>query len=421
MNAPFYKFGLFGDEASFIIAFFIGIGFGFFLERAGFGSARKLAAQFYFRDLSVLKVMFTAIITAMTGLYVLSRFGMVDLSLVYLVPTFLVPQIAGGLLLGVGFVIGGYCPGTSCVSAATGRIDGMVYIAGMIAGLLGFGEVYPFIVNFDHSTSMGQITLPKLFDLPYGLLVFAVVLMALGAFAAGEWAEKKFGGKEPDPDGSLIGASRRLTPVRALALGLAAVGLFAAFAGDPYRGNRTTIDTKDLAMRVGKGADLIEPVQLADWIIQGRSDFRLVDLRPQKDYAIYHIQSAQNLPLASLTPDFAAHSEKILLYSDDSLEAEKAWFLLEAQGYKSVYIVSGGLQGWKDFVLFPIKPQAATDSAFERQAPVARFFGGAPQTANASAATAATVALPKLAPPPLPAAVPTGNSTAQPRKKKEGC
>ena len=64
MNAPFYKFGLFGDEASFILAFVIGIGFGFFLERAGFGSGRKLAAQFYLRDLSVLKVMFTAIITA---------------------------------------------------------------------------------------------------------------------------------------------------------------------------------------------------------------------------------------------------------------------------------------------------------------------------------------------------------------------
>ena len=85
MNAPFYKFGLFGDEASFVIAFLIGIGFGFFLERAGFGSARKLASQFYLCDLSVLKVMFTAIITAMTGLYVFSRLGMLDLSLVFFV------------------------------------------------------------------------------------------------------------------------------------------------------------------------------------------------------------------------------------------------------------------------------------------------------------------------------------------------
>ena len=279
MNAPFYKFGFFGDEASFIIAFVIGIGFGFFLERAGFGSGRKLAAQFYLRDLSVLKVMFTAIITAMTGLYLLSRLGLVDLSLVYLVPTFLVPQIVGGLLLGFGFVIGGYCPGTSCVSAVTGRIDGMVYVAGMFAGLVGFAEFYPHLQNFVNMTPMGQITLPRLFNLPYGLLVFAVVLMALGAFMAGEWAEKKFGGKEPDPKGSLIGQPWRLNSVRGLAVALLAFGLVAAVSGDPYRGSHTTIDTKDLALRAARGADSIQATDLANWIIQGRNDFTLVDLR----------------------------------------------------------------------------------------------------------------------------------------------
>ena len=155
---------------------------------------------------------------------------MVDLSLVYLVPTFLVPQIVGGLLLGFGFVIGGYCPGTSCVAAVTGRIDGMVYVAGMIAGLLGFAEFYPYIQNLVTITPMGQITLPRLFNLPYGLLVFAVVLMALGAFMAGEWAEIKFGGKKPDPKGSLIGRPWRFTPVRVLAMSLlAAAGFVAAF------------------------------------------------------------------------------------------------------------------------------------------------------------------------------------------------
>lgn len=420
MNAPFYKFGFFGDEASFVIAFVTGIGFGFVLERAGFGSSRKLAAQFYLRDLSVLKVMFTAIITAMVGLYLLSRLGMVDLSLVYLVPTFLLPQIVGGLLLGIGFVIGGYCPGTSCVSAATGRIDGMVYIAGMFAGLLGFGEVYPSIVNFAHSTSMGQITLAKLFDLPYGLLVFAAVIMALGAFAAGEWAEKKFGGQPPDPNGSLIGAARRLTPVRGLALTLAALGLVAAVGGDPYRGHHTSIDTKQLAMTVGKGVDLLEPTQLADWIIQGRNDFRVVDLRSEKNFAAYHIPTAQNLPLASLTPDFASHNDKIILCSDDSLEAAKAWFLLEAQGFQSVSVLNGGLQGWKDFVLFPIKPQGATDTAFERQAQVARYFGGEPRALGAGSAVVAAEALPKLAPPPVPI-LPQADKSAAPRKKKEGC
>ena len=80
MNAPFYKFGAFGDEASLIVAFLIGIGFGFFLERAGFGSAKKLAAQFYLNDLAVFKVMFTAIVTAMLGVIYLSWIGFLDLT-----------------------------------------------------------------------------------------------------------------------------------------------------------------------------------------------------------------------------------------------------------------------------------------------------------------------------------------------------
>lgn len=195
MNAPFYKFDMFGDEISLIIAFVIGIGFGFFLERAGFGSGRKLAAQFYFYDMSVLKVMFSAIVTAMLGVFYLSWIGFMDLSLVYLNPTYLAPQMVGGLLLGFGFVIGGYCPGTSAVACSTGRIDAMVYLLGIFGGIFAFGFVFPLFKEFYYSTPMGQITLPQLFNIPYGVLVFAVVAMAIGAFAAAEWGEKKMAGK----------------------------------------------------------------------------------------------------------------------------------------------------------------------------------------------------------------------------------
>jgi len=106
--APFYKFGYFGEPVSFLIAFAIGIGFGFWLERAGFGYSKKLALQFYFKDMTVLKVMFTAIVTGMVGLLFLSLFGWLDLSLVYINPTYLWPQIVGGIILGFGFIIGGY-------------------------------------------------------------------------------------------------------------------------------------------------------------------------------------------------------------------------------------------------------------------------------------------------------------------------
>ena len=190
MNAPLFKFDLFGDELSLIVAFVIGLGFGFFLERAGFGSARKLTAQFYLTDLAVFKVMFSAIVTAMLGVFYLSWAGIVDLSLVYLGSTWLVPQIVGGLVLGIGFVVGGYCPGTSVVAMATGKLDAVLFLAGVTFGIFAFGEAYPAIEALVFATPMGEVTLPEVFHLRHGLVVLLVVLMALGGFAGAEAVER---------------------------------------------------------------------------------------------------------------------------------------------------------------------------------------------------------------------------------------
>jgi uncharacterized protein len=192
MSAPLLKYGAFGDEASLIVAFLIGIGFGFFLERAGFGSARKLVAQFYLSDLSVFKVMFSAIVTAMLGVTYLAWAGWLDLSLVYLVPTFWIAQVVGGLLLGVGFAVGGYCPGTSIVATATGRIDGLVFVLGFAFGTLGFGAAFPLVKGLYVAGSLGTRTLPEVLGLPYGVVVFGVVLIAVGGFAGASVVERHF-------------------------------------------------------------------------------------------------------------------------------------------------------------------------------------------------------------------------------------
>jgi len=192
MTAPFYQYGMFGEETSLVLAFLIGIGFGFFLERAGFGSARKLVSQFYLNDLAVFKVMFTAIVTAMLGVTYLAWMGWLDLSLVYLVPTYLVPQVVGGLILGAGFVIGGYCPGTSVAATATGRVDGLIYVLGIFAGMFAFAEMFPLLKGFYLSGAGDAMTIPGAFGLPYGVVVFAVVLMAVGGFYGAGLLEKKF-------------------------------------------------------------------------------------------------------------------------------------------------------------------------------------------------------------------------------------
>lgn len=421
MNSPLFKYGLFGDEFSLIVAFAIGIGFGFFLERAGFGKARLLAAQFYFKDLRVLKVMFTAIVTAMVGVFFLARFGVLDLSLVYLTPTFLAPQIVGGLILGVGFVIGGYCPGTSCVSAATGRVDGIVYLVGMIAGLVGFAEIYPLIAPLVKLTPFGQTTLAQQFNIPYGFLVCAVVLMAIVAFIAAEWAEGKFGGKAPDAD-SLLQPARPFTTVRKAAAVFAGLGIMAAFAGSPYRNAFARVDTKQLALDAGTQSEQITVTQLAERLVEGRNDFLLVDVRDAAAFAAYHLPEARNVPLATLTADFAARNERIIFYGDSEVHAAQAWLLLRSLGFPSVSLLAGGLEQWKRTVLFPVAPAAnapAKDQIeFAKRAAMAKFFGGAPQGAGAASPTGP--ALPKLTA-PTPTAAPAGAPGAAPKKKKEGC
>lgn len=191
VNAPFYEYGLFGDGFSLLIAFGTGIAFGFFLERAGFGSGRKLAAQFYLTDMTVFKVLFTAVITAMLGLFWLSWLGLVDYELVTVPPTFLVPQLVGGIIFGVGFAMGGYCPGTSCVASSTGKLDGGVHLIGMVAGILLFGEAYTLFDGFYNSSAMGKFTLPQVFGLSQGFTVFLIVLLALGGFVLAERIEKR--------------------------------------------------------------------------------------------------------------------------------------------------------------------------------------------------------------------------------------
>jgi uncharacterized membrane protein YedE/YeeE len=174
-----------------LIAALIGIAFGWTLERAGLGSAPKLAGQFSVTDLTVFKVMFSAIVTAMLGAFWLSRFGVLDLSQVYIPETFLLPQLTGGLLFGVGFVVAGLCPGTSCVAAATGRGDGVMVMIGMFAGVLVTGLAFAPLRHFYESTARGSLTLPELLRIPYGVVVCAIVAMALIGFQIAERLEKR--------------------------------------------------------------------------------------------------------------------------------------------------------------------------------------------------------------------------------------
>ena len=194
--APFDLVSLFGATGSYLIYLAIGFAFGFVLESSGFGDSRRLAAQFYFSENRVLKVMFTAIVVAMTLVFWSSALGLLDYDEIWVNPTYLWPGIVGGLIMGVGFILGGYCPGTSLVSMVTLKVDGIFFVLGLLTGIIAFGETVGYFNDFWNSSFMGRFTLPEFLGLETGLVVFLAVIMALAMFLGFEWIRALIYGKD---------------------------------------------------------------------------------------------------------------------------------------------------------------------------------------------------------------------------------
>jgi YeeE/YedE family (DUF395). len=181
-----------GNELNFVVALLIGVAFGFILEQAGFFHLPKSwSVLFYGYDFTVLRVFFTAGVTAMIGVVALGHFGLLDLSLIYVNPTFLWSAIVGGLIMGLGFVIGGFCPGTGVCAAAIGKIDAMVFVLGGFLGVLLFAEGYPWLEGLYKAENLGMVTIYDLTGSSQGLFAFGMTAMAVGAFWFTTWVEKK--------------------------------------------------------------------------------------------------------------------------------------------------------------------------------------------------------------------------------------
>ncbi len=176
----------------FLIAVLIGIGFGFSLEQAGFSSSRKLAGMFYGYDTTVLKVFFTAAIIALAGSQFLSYFGLLNLNMVYVNEFYVNASIAGGIIMGAGFVMGGFCPGTGLCAVSIGKIDAMFFLLGGLAGAYIFAETYPFIQNLANSNYKGPVKINEVFGMSPGLFTFLLIVAAVIMFWLAEKAEKRF-------------------------------------------------------------------------------------------------------------------------------------------------------------------------------------------------------------------------------------
>ena len=175
-----------------LIALLIGTGFGFALEQSGFSSSRKLVGMFYGYDTTVIKVFFTAAIVALVGSQFLNYFGLLNLNQVYVNEFYVYASIAGGIIMGAGFIIGGFCPGTGLSAMSIGKIDAIVYVAGGLTGAFLFAETYPRIQNLANGTYKGAMKIDEAMGIPRGVFIFLLIIAAVIMFWIGEMAEKRF-------------------------------------------------------------------------------------------------------------------------------------------------------------------------------------------------------------------------------------
>jgi uncharacterized membrane protein YedE/YeeE/rhodanese-related sulfurtransferase len=373
VTAPLVDSGAFGDGASILAALCIGTAFGWALERAGLGSARKLMGQFYLTDLTVFKVMFSAIATAMLGAFWLARLGLLDLSRVYVPETYLWPQLVGGLVFGLGFALAGLCPGTSCVAAATGRGDGVSVVGGMFFGVLVTGLSFDRVQAFYATGARGSFTLPQLLGLSDGTIVAAIVAIALAAF----WAAERFLPRATDSASS--GTERRMFAGAAIVL-----AVFAAAGG------ATASSAAGIHARADKVIEQVEALDLAEWIKDRRQDLQVVDLRSIPAFVDYHVPTAVRIPIESLrTTRFAANAT-VVMYGDDEQQAERGAGMVRALGHDRVLCLKRGVTGWLDEVMNPRLPAGAMPdavAAFARTSSISRYFGGVPRVGAAPAST----------------------------------
>ncbi len=349
MNFPLQSFTATSasNPWTYVVFGLIGFAFGFTLEMSGFGNSQKLAAQFYFKEMTVLKVMFTAIAVAMVLLFATAGLGILDFSQVWVNPTYLASGILGGLIMGVGFIIGGFCPTTSIASASTGKIDGMFFLGGGFVGAWLFSETEKYFDGwYNNAGYYGRVLLPDVLHLPTGVVVLLVVLMALFMFWGAEQLERIVGKRDLSKEPKLRIAGAAVL----LALAVATV-----FIGQPTTEQKYARIAADKEAALANREVQIVPAELFKTIYDQKINLIMLDVRSEADYNLFHIRGAQNVPLTqikSILPDLLAKAATNTVYvvmSNNEDDATSAWKILVAEGIPNVYILEGGVNNWIKF------------------------------------------------------------------------
>lgn len=335
------------NDLNYLVALVIGVAFGAILEQAGFSTSKKLVGLFYGYDFTVLRVFFTAGLVAMFGIIMLDHWGYLDVNLIYINTTFVGAAIVGGLIMGLGFVIGGFCPGTSVCAAAIGKIDAMYFIFGSVIGILIFAEGYPLWEDFYKAYNYGGVRIFDTFGISQSLFAFILTSIALIAFWFTSIIENKVNG--------INKPSLRFTPYY---LGLTAVGIFIAISAFMFPSKKDGLieQVKNVEFVNSYSIKEITSDELAYRIMEGDKKLQIFDFRASEEYTK---QSLPNSILFSIDNFFEKEPNRLLSLSnrtnvfiaDDELTERKIAVIAKELGYNNIKILTGGFNSFKNLIL----------------------------------------------------------------------
>ncbi len=363
---PFIPQGIINPDLSLFFALLLGLGFGYVLEQAGFSSARKLAGVFYGYDFVVLKVFFTAGITAMVGLMFFSYLGWVDMGLLYIQPTFLYSAILGGVIMGFGFILGGFCPGTSIVGAVIGKADAMVFILGIFLGMFVFGHFYHVFEPVYTGHFLGHLYAYDALGISRDWFGLVMVLMAIAAFVITQMIEDRVNKAGPE-----ITGQRPNYMVPAFLI-IAAAFIFVLLPSE-RKSHLADAPPSILIEEVLNKQAYVSAQRIIHQIRNQRSELILIDTRPEAEYRRFTLPGAIHLTVKQIPERqwrgfFNDNSKPKVFFGNGSSGAMEAWMIARRAGYRNVHIMEGGLNH-----LFGLLFGEPTDSAFESQDMVERL------------------------------------------------
>lgn len=355
MIETLYASGNLNAPSGFLMAALIGLFFGFALERAGFGSSRRLAGVFLLEDLTVIKVMFSAMLTAMIGLNLAAAAGLVNFSSFYLMPSVFGAYAVAGLVFGVGFAMSGWCPGTGLVGLASGKLDALVFLVGAVAGSALYSETYPLIQGLARWGDVGVNLLPDSLGLPRPIFVLAFAVIGVAVFWTAEYLERRFHGRAP-------ATSRPFLAAVSAGFVLLALSLFSLPTITPATaGAELAAPAEGFLAAIANAEDHIEPEELADRLMSGEQGLIVADIRPVDEFAAFHLRGTVNIPLEGLEAGLAPYREGhlVVLVSGGMTHAAQARDYLARQGYRNVYLLTDGLDGFIRRCLTPVSLRPA--------------------------------------------------------------